>query len=71
MRVLEQDILELFNERVAIMTIDGEQAEDKAIRHAYRIVRERFGRVELPKEIVDAVKKSIELTPTRSEQTEV
>ena len=46
-------ILEEFNERIAIMTIDGEQKEVDAIRHAYFAVRQRYGREALPKEVVD------------------
>lgn len=47
------DILELYNERVAIMTIDGEQSEFEAVRHAYFMCRDRFGRSALPQRIVD------------------
>lgn len=47
------DILEEFNERIAIMTIDGEQKEADAVRHAYFAVRQRYGREALPKEVVD------------------
>lgn len=48
-------IIELFLERVAVMVIDGEQSEDVAVRHAYRIVREKYGRENLPKKVVDAL----------------
>lgn len=47
------DILEEFNERIAIMVIDGEQKEADAVRHAYFAVRQRYGREALPKEVVD------------------
>lgn len=50
---MTDDILEEFNERVAIMTIDGEQKEADAVRHAYFAVRQRYGREALPKEVVD------------------
>lgn len=47
------DILELYDERVAIMTIDGQQSEFEAVRHAYFMCRDRFGRSALPQRIVD------------------
>ena len=49
----ERDILEMFNERVAIMTIDGKQSEAMAIKHAYRVVRERYGREAIPQAVVE------------------
>ncbi len=49
----ERDILEMFNERVAIMTIDGKQPESVAIKHAYRVVRERYGREAIPQAVVE------------------
>jgi len=49
----ERDILEMFNERVAIMTIDGKQSEAMAIKHAYRVVRERYGREAIPQSVVE------------------
>lgn len=49
----ERDILEMFNERVAIMTIDGEQPEAMAIKHAYRVVRDRYGREAIPQAVVE------------------
>jgi len=49
----ERDILEMFNERVAIMTIDGKQSEAVAIKHAYRVVRERYGREAIPQSVVE------------------
>ncbi len=49
----ERDILEMFNERVAIMTIDGKQSEAMAIKHAYRVVRERYGREAIPPSVVE------------------
>jgi len=49
----ERDILEMFNERVAIMTIDGKQPEAMAIKHAYRVVRERYGREAIPQAVVE------------------
>jgi hypothetical protein len=51
---LERDVVEEFKERIAIMTIDGQQPEVMAIKHAYRIVRERYGRQALPQCVVDA-----------------
>ena len=50
---IERDILEMFNERVAIMTIDGKQPESVAIKHAYRVVRERYGREAIPQAVVE------------------
>jgi hypothetical protein len=50
---IERDILEMFNERVAIMTIDGKQSESVAIKHAYRVVRERYGREAIPQAVVE------------------
>lgn len=47
------DILELYDERVAIMTIDGGESEFEAVRHAYFMCRDRFGRSALPQRIVD------------------
>ena len=49
----ERDILEMFNERVAIMTIDGKQSEAMAIKHAYRVVRDRYGREAIPQSVVE------------------
>jgi hypothetical protein len=43
----------MFNERVAIMTIDGNQSEAMAIKHAYRVVRERYGREAIPQAVVE------------------
>ena len=50
---IERDILEMFNERVAIMAIDGKQSEAMAIKHAYRVVRERYGREAIPQAVVE------------------
>lgn len=50
---IERDILEMFNERVAIMTIDGKQPEAMAIKHAYQVVRERYGREAIPQSVVE------------------
>jgi len=50
---IERDILEMFNERVAIMTIDGKQSEAMAIKHAYRVVRDRYGREAIPQSVVE------------------
>jgi hypothetical protein len=50
---IERDILEVFNERVAIMTIDGNQSEAMAIKHAYRVVRDRYGRQAIPQAVVE------------------
>ena len=49
----ERDILEMFDERVAIMTIDGKQPEAMAIKHAYRVVRERYGREAISQSVVE------------------
>ena len=56
---MTDDILEEFNERIAIMTIDGEQKESDAVRHAYFAARQRYGREALPKEVVDQYAKVI------------
>lgn len=53
------DATEEFNERVAIMIIDGEQSEAVAVKHAYFRVRERYGREALPKEVVDQYAKVV------------
>ena len=50
---IERDILEMFNERVAIMIIDGKQSEEMAIKHAYRVVRDRYGREAIPQSVVE------------------
>ena len=47
------DILEEYQERIAIMTIDGKQTESEAIRHAYWVVRKRFGQSALPASITN------------------
>lgn len=47
------DILEEYQERIAIMTIDGKQTESEAIRHAYWVVRKRFGQSALPASITE------------------
>lgn len=47
------DVLEAYDERVAIMTIDGGESEFEAVRHAYFMCRDRFGRSALPQRIVD------------------
>jgi hypothetical protein len=52
--VSERHIVEEFNERIASMTIDGQQPEVMAIKHAYQVVRERYGRQDLPQCVVDA-----------------
>lgn len=47
------DIIEEYQERIAIMTIDGKQTESEAIRHAYWVVRKRFGQSALPASITE------------------
>jgi hypothetical protein len=49
-----QDIIEKFEERIALMTIDGEQPVHVAVRHAYNVQRELHGRSNLPQHLVDA-----------------
>ena len=51
----ERDLIELFNERIAIMTIDGEQKERDAVKHAYFMVRSIVGRDRIPELILDAM----------------
>ena len=50
----QQDIIEEFEERIAIMVHCGKQSESDAVRHAYRVAREKYGRSNLPQHLVDA-----------------
>lgn len=60
--MLEQGIREEFGERIAIMMVDGECDEATAVLHAYRVLRDRYGREAIPQDIAnqwgEAVKKS-------------
>ena len=48
----DHDLIELFNERIALMTIDGEQTEKQAVKHAYFIVRSIVGSPSLIPELI-------------------
>jgi hypothetical protein len=47
----EADMIEWFEERVAIMTIDGEAKEREAVRHAYAELRRRYGPGKMPEHV--------------------
>lgn len=51
------DALELFRERVAIMTLDGKVSEDSAVRQAYSDLK-KLG-VDIPQEVKDAVREAV------------
>jgi hypothetical protein len=44
-------MIEWFEERVAIMTIDGEAKEREAVRHAYAELRRRYGPGKMPEHV--------------------
>jgi hypothetical protein len=59
--VSEDDIVYLFQERIAIMCIDGHCDEDKAIRQAFHDLRQFLGRhLKMPKTVIDAYKAASE-----------
>ena len=47
----EEDMIAEFEERIAIMTIDGEAKERDAIRHAYAELRRRYGPGKMPEHV--------------------
>jgi hypothetical protein len=55
----EADMIEWFEERVAIMTIDGEAKEREAIRHAYAELRRRYGPGKMPEHVQRRMRKLI------------
>ena len=56
----DHDLIELFNERIALMTIDGEQSEQLATKHAYFMVRKLVGGADnVPAVIRDAMREAM------------
>jgi hypothetical protein len=51
-------MLEFYNERVALMTIDGEQSEQVASKHAYFELQRRVGRDGIPESIRELARKA-------------
>ena len=47
----ESDLIEEFEERIAIMMVDGEAKERDAVRHAYGELRRRYGNGKMPEHI--------------------
>ena len=47
----EEDMIAEFEERIAIMTIDGEAKEREAVRHAYAELRRRYGPGKMPEHV--------------------
>ena len=47
----EADCIEWFEERVAIMTIDGEAKEREAVRHAWAELRKMVGPDRIPEHV--------------------
>lgn len=47
----EEDMIAEFEERIAIMTIDGEAKERDAVRHAYAELRRRYGPGKMPEHV--------------------
>lgn len=47
----DADLIEEFEERIAIMTIDGEAKEREAVRHAYAELRRRYGPGKMPEHV--------------------
>ena len=47
----ESDIIEEFEERIAIMMVCGETKERDAIRHAYAELRRRYGNGKMPEHV--------------------
>lgn len=52
----EADMIEWFEERIAIMTIDGEAKEREAVRHAWAELRRRFGPIKMPEHVIKRVR---------------
>lgn len=55
----ESDMIEEFEERIAIMTIDGEANERDAIRHAYAELRRRYGPGKMPEYVKQKVRETM------------
>lgn len=57
--VTESDMITEFEERIAIMTIDGEAKEREAIRHAYAELRRRYGISNVPEYVKQKVREAM------------
>jgi hypothetical protein len=55
----EEDIIAEFEERIAIMTIDGEAKERDAVRHAYAELRRRYGISNVPEYVKQKVREAM------------
>jgi len=55
----EADMIEWFEERLAIMTIDGEAKEREAVRHAYAELRRRYGSGNVPEYVKQKVREAM------------
>ena len=47
----ESDMITEFEERIAIMMVDGEAKERDAVRHAYGELRRRYGNGKMPEHV--------------------
>lgn len=47
----ESDMIAEFEERIAIMMVDGEAKERDAVRHAYAELRRRYGPGKMPEHV--------------------
>lgn len=47
----ESDMIAEFEERIAIMMVDGEAKERDAVRHAYGELRRRYGNGKMPEHV--------------------
>lgn len=47
----DADMIEEFEERIAIMMVDGEAKERDAVRHAYGELRRRYGPGKMPEHV--------------------
>ena len=47
----DADLTEEFEERIAIMMVDGEAKERDAVRHAYGELRRRYGNGKMPEHV--------------------
>jgi hypothetical protein len=54
----EQEAIEFYNERIALMTIDGEQSEATAAKHAYFELQRILGRGNVPAAIRELARKA-------------
>jgi len=57
--VTEEDIIAEFEERIAIMTIDGEAKEREAVRHAWAELRRRYGSGNVPEYVKQKVREAM------------